>query len=218
MLGRRSAGPLLAVVVIAVLIASFLAVDLKLKASTIAIAKAQAQVVGVRLISNVVSDKVVSQVRYDDLVMVHKDSSGRIVLIQPNTVMLNKIMASTVLEVTQSMGGQMKDATIKVPLGQLTGSNLLSGYGPKIQVRIIPVGQVYVEVEDKFEQAGINQTRHLINFNIRAVLQVAVPLVKENVEVNTTIPLAETIVVGDVPQTYVNMTGGKELIYPYIKQ
>ncbi len=217
MLGRRSASPLLIVVIIAALLVSFLVLDLKLKASTIAIARAQAQVIGVRLINNIVNEKIASQVSYNDLVMVHKDNNGRIVLIQPNTIMLNKIMATTVLEISNSMG-QMQGSAINIPLGQLSGSNLLAGYGPKIQVKIIPAGQVHVEVHDKFEQAGINQTRHLIYFNIKAAIQVAVPLMKENVEVNTTIPLAETIVVGDVPQTYVNMTGGGELIYPYIKK
>lgn len=217
MLGRRSAGPLLVFVVIAALLVSFFVVDVRLKASAVSIARAQAQVTGVRLINKIVNDRIASQVSYNDLVMVHKDDTGRIVLIQPNTIMLNKIMADTVLEVSNSMG-QMQDTTIEVPLGQLSGSNLLSGYGPKIRVKMIPAGQVHVEVQDKFEQAGINQTRHLIYFNIKAVIQVAVPLIKENVEVTTTIPLAETIVVGDVPQTYVNMTGGEELIYPYIKK
>lgn len=217
MLGRRSAGPWLILVVVAALLVSFLVVDLRLKASAVAIARAQAQVAGVRLINQVVNDRIASQVSYNDLVMVHKDDSGRIVLLQPNTIMLNKIMSSTVLEVSKSMG-QMQDTTISVPLGQLSGSNLLSGYGPKIKVKVIPAGQVHVDVQDKFEQAGINQTRHLIYFNIKADIQVAVPLIKETVDVNTMIPLAETIVVGDVPQTYVNMTGGEELIYPYIKK
>ena len=138
-------------------------------------------------------------------------------LIQPNTIMLNKIMASTVLEVSNSMG-QMRDNTISVPLGQLSGIHLLSGYGPRMKVKIIPTGQVHVEVQDKFEQAGINQTRHLIYFDIKALIQVAVPFMKETVDVSTVIPLAETIVVGDVPQTYVNFTGGGELLYPYIKE
>lgn len=217
MLGRRSAGPWLVVVVISALLLSFLVVDLRLKGSAVSIARAQAQVAGVRLINQVVNDRIASQVSYNDLVMVHKDDTGRIVLLQPNTIMLNKIMSSTVLEVTKSMG-QMQDTTISVPLGQLSGSNLLSGYGPKIKVKVIPAGQVHVDVQDKFEQAGINQTRHLIYFNIEASIQVAVPLIKETVDVNTMIPLAETIVVGDVPQTYVNMAGGEELIYPYIKK
>ena len=136
MLGRRSASPLLIVVIISALLVSFLVLDLKLKASTIAIARAQAQVIGVRLINNIVNEKIASQVSYNDLVMVHKDNNGRIVLIQPNTIMLNKIMATTVLEISNSMG-QMQGPAINIPLGQLSGSNLLARYGPKIQIKII---------------------------------------------------------------------------------
>lgn len=216
MLGRRSARPWLVLIAIVLVVVAGVLADFRLKASTIQIARAQAQVTGIRLINKVVNDKIAGQVKYEDLVIIHKDSAGRVVLIQPNSIMLNKIMASTVLEVSNSMG-EMEDSIISVPMGQLSGSNILSGYGPRLKVRIIPTGQVHVEVKDKFEQAGINQTRHLIFFNIRATINIAVPFVKESVEVSTVIPLAETIVVGDVPQTYVNLTGGGELVYPYIK-
>ncbi|MGI6436157.1 MAG: sporulation protein YunB [Syntrophomonadaceae bacterium] len=216
MLGRRSARPLLVLIVIVLVAAACVLADFRLKASTIQIARAQAQVTGSRLINEVVNEKIAGQVKYEDLVLIHKDSTGRVVLIQPNTIMLNKIMTSTVLEVSNSMG-EMEDSIISVPMGQLSGSNILAGYGPRLKVRIIPTGQVHVEVKDKFEQAGINQTRHLIFFNIKAIINVAVPFIKESVEVSTVIPLAETIVVGDVPQTYVNLTGGGELVYPYIR-
>lgn len=217
MLGRRSVRPQVILIIVIMIALVCLLADFRLKASTIQIARAEAQATGSRLINKAVNEKIAGQFRYEDLVLIHKDNAGRVVLIQPNTIMLNKIMASTVLEVSNSMG-QMKDCVIGVPMGQLSGTNILAGYGPRLKVRIIPTGEVHVEVNDKFEQAGINQTRHSIHCNIKAKINVAVPFMKEGVEVSTVIPLAETIVVGDVPQTYVDLTGAGQLVYPYSKE
>lgn len=191
-------------------------IDLKLKASILEIAKSRAQITGMEIINQVINEKIVSNVEYQDIVYVHKDNEGKIVLIQPNTVKLNQIMALTIIEITEEFN-QMNDNTFNIPLGQITGSKMLAGYGPKVKVRMVPASQIHVEVLNKFEQAGINQTRHLIYFNIKSDITVAVPFLNEEVHVATTLPLAETIIVGDVPKTYVNFTGSSEMLYPLIK-
>lgn len=191
-------------------------IDFKIKASLIQIAKAKVQVSGAKAVNQVVNEEIVSHIEYKDIVYVHKDDGGRIVLIQPNTIMLNQIMATTVIEISKSLE-QLQESSIEIPAGQLTGSNLLAGYGPMMKVKIIPSGEVYVEVLNKFEQAGINQTRHLIYFKVTNKLKVAVPFLNEIVEVSTTIPLAETIIVGDVPDTYVDFKGQNDILYPFIK-
>lgn len=198
------------------LLSSLLYIDFKIKASLIQIAKAKVQVSGAKVVNQIVNDKIVSNIEYGDIVYVHKDDKGRIVLIQPNTLKLNQIMATTVVEVSKSLE-ELQEGSIEIPMGQLTGSNLLAGYGPMMKVKIIPSGEVHVEVLNKFEQAGINQTRHLIYFKIVNKLKVAVPFLNEFVEVSTTIPLAETIIVGDVPDTYVDFKGQNEALFPFLK-
>lgn len=217
MYGRRRPIGLYALMAILLIMGVMtLMVDLRLKNSALQIAKSQAQVTGVRLINQVIAEKMADQVPYEDLVNIHKDSQGKIVLIQPNTITLNRIMSTTAMEISSSLG-EMEESRISIPLGQLCGSTVLAGYGPKMQVRMIPTGQVRVDIQDKFEQAGINQTRHMIYFYINATVQVAVPFMREKTEVSAVVPLAETIVVGDVPQTFVNLTGNPEMVYPYIK-
>jgi len=208
--------PVFALTIIILTLISILIIDFKLKASLLQIAKSKAQVSGVETINEIVNQKIVSQIKYEDIVSVHKDGEGRIVMIQPNTIVLNKIMADTVSEVASSMGS-LKEDSVDIPLGQLSGSNILAGYGPKLKVKIIPAGQVQVDVLNKFEQAGINQTRHLIYFKIDSDIKVAVPLLNDEVKVSAVIPLAETIIVGEVPETYVNFKGQDEMIYPFIK-
>lgn len=205
---------LLITVVLAVLVSLILLlifVDAKLKSSILEIARSKAQISGMEAINRVINDKIVSQIEYKDIVYVHKDNDGKIVLIQPNTIKLNQIMANTVIEVTDSLNRMSADS-FYIPLGQLTGSKILAGYGPRIKVKTIPVGQVTVDVLDKFDQAGINQTRHLIYLKVTSKIKVAVPFMDKEVKVISTIPLAETIIVGEVPHTYVNFGGTKEFL------
>jgi sporulation protein YunB len=198
-------------IAVALLILLIIFVDAKLKSSILEIARSKAQISGMEAINRVINDKIVSKIEYKDIVYVHKDNDGRIVLIQPNTIKLNQIMANTVIEVTDSLDRMSADS-FYIPLGQLTGSNILAGYGPRIKVKTIPVGQVKVDVLDKFDQAGINQTRHLIYLRVNSKIKVAVPFMDKEVKVISTIPLAETIIVGEVPHTYVNFNGTKEFL------
>lgn len=206
-----------AAILIVIVMGSIFLFDLKIKASVLEIAKAKVQVDETEKINRIVNQEVVAKNSYDDLVYIHKDKNGRIVLIQPNTIVLNKIMANTTTRITESLG-QMEEESIAIPLGQVSGSVLLSGYGPKILVKVIPSGQVDVDILNKFDEAGVNQTRHLIYCKIKARIKIAVPLMNEEIKVSTTIPLAETIIVGDVPRTYVNYKENQSIPYPYINE
>ncbi|MGI5921997.1 MAG: sporulation protein YunB [Syntrophomonadaceae bacterium] len=194
----------------------FFLIDFRLKASILEIARSKAQISGVETINRVVNNKIVSKIEYKDIVYIHKDNNGRVVLIQPNTLKLNQIMATTTEEVTASLG-KMSEQTFSIPLGQLTGIRIFAGYGPRIEVKTIPTGQVRVDVLDKFDQAGINQTRHLIFLKVISDIKVAVPFMDKPVKVLATIPLAETIIVGNVPDTYVNIKGANDLLESMMK-
>lgn len=200
------------------LIVSMAYIDFRLKSAVLEIAKSKAQVSQTEIISEIVNEEIVSQIEYDDIIMVHKDDQGKIVMIQPNTIILNKIMANTVREVSVSLR-DMDEQELQIPLGELTGSKILAGYGPRMNVRIISAGQVHVSVLNKFDQAGINQTRHLIYFNIDNTIKLAVPFLNEEIKVSTVIPLAETIIVGSVPDTYVSLTGeNNDLAAPILQR
>ncbi len=207
--------PILGIILIVILLTSVIFADLRIKKSLLTLASAEAQTAAAETINRIINDKVVSEMEYEDMVVVHKDGQGKIVLIQPNTIMLNKVMSSTVAEVAQALG-QMKDDTIEIPMGEMSGIDVLAAYGPRMKVKIIPAGQVHVNILNEFEQAGINQTRHLIYFEVRSNIMVAVPFMEKELEVLAVIPMAETIIVGDVPETYVNFRGASEMMYPLI--
>lgn len=209
--------PVAALVLLIIFAASILIIDLRLKASILELAQTKAQLRVVELINNAVYDKVVQETEYKDIVYIHKDDQGKIVMLQANTVILNQLMVKT----TQAILNSFKSGEaeyIKIPLGQISGITLLSGSGPKIKVRVIPANQIFISVGDKFEQAGINQTRHRIYLQVKTRIKIAVPMMGKDLNVVTTIPMAETIIVGDVPETYVNFTGPADSLYPLIKK
>jgi sporulation protein YunB len=202
--------PVMSVGLIIVFLSVLIIADFRLKASILEIAQAQAQLETVEVINRAINSNIVAETDYRDIVIVHQGADQRIVMLQANTVVLNQIMAKTVNEVVASTK-QLQNNVISVPLGQVTGSIFLAAYGPRVKVRIIPAKQVAVDVDNRFEQAGINQTRHVIYLKITTTIRIAVPMVNKEVAVNTTIPLADTVIVGEVPQTYVTLNPGSSI-------
>lgn len=197
-----------------VFIASIIFIDYRIKASLLELARTQAEMRTVEIVTQAVYDQVVTQTEYKDIVYIHKDDQGRIVMLQANTVILNQLMARTTKAILRGFKKQDADQ-IKIPLGQITGITLLAGSGPRFKVKVIPANQIYIAVDDRFEQAGINQTRHRIYMRVKTQIKIAVPFMDKDLNVVSTIPMTETIIVGDVPQTYVSLNGSANTLYPF---
>ena len=201
---KRTFPPLaLLLVLLFVLLAySLWTMEIHLKPTLLALAETKATVIATQTINNVINDKVSSGIDPQTLVTVKVDSRGRVVLIQPNTMEFNRLAADTTIKVQDALQ-DIGEERITIPVGQVLGSQLLASMGPKITVTIIPVGTVQVKVIDKFEQAGINQTRHMVYLMATTQVRIVVPLVSKSVSVITQVPIAEYVVVGEVPGTYV---------------
>ena len=89
-------------------------------------------------------------------------------------------------------------------MGSITGSHILEGAGPNINVKTIPVGSVTAEFTSEFESAGINQTRHKIYLKVRAEISIVVPSQAKSVEVIVPVLVSENIIVGQVPEYYLH--------------
>ena len=184
-----------------VLVIGFWTMEIHLKPTLLAIAEAKATFLATQSINNVINESVNLGIDPQRLVNVTLDSRGRVVLIQPNTMEFNKIAADTTIKVQNALK-EIREEKINIPIGQILGSQLLASVGPNITVTVIPIGTVQVKVIDKFEQAGINQTRHMIYLIATTEIRIVVPLVSKSVSVNTQVPIAEYVVVGEVPSTY----------------
>lgn len=140
---------------------------------------------------------------YDYFVTLEKDEEGNVTAIQTNMGRVN-LLASEIL------GGVVGDAKnreidILVPLGNLTGMNLLLGRGPKVPIRILTLTTSYCDFSNELVSAGINQTKHQIILRVVVNTNVLVPWQTVSSQVTCDVLIAETIIVGKVPDTYLNV-------------
>ena len=152
-----------------------------------------------------------SDVHYDDLITVERDTLGRVVMLQANTINMNRISTQTALT-AQKYITDIGQQPIGVNLGSATGNALLAGRGPEIMVNVIPVGAVGTEFITEFQSTGINQTRHKVYIRIRAMMRIVIPNGAKEVEVVSQLPVAETVIVGDVPGSYVNVESTEDML------
>ena len=141
------------------------------------------------------------ELRYDDLVTVERDSTGTITAVSANALKINKIARDTA-SISQSNLKNLSLNGIPIPLGALTGIEALAGLGPRIHFRIIPVSSVACEFSSTFESVGINQTKHSIYLHVIADISIVMPSRTENFAVTTEILVGEFVLVGAVPDTY----------------
>lgn len=182
----------------------FAFIEYQLTPNVLAVAEARARILATEAINTAVKEKIVNKVQYKDLITIHKDTSGQITLIQINTIDINRLETETALEVTRILNSISLHG-VSVPLGTLSGSKVLANTGPHIKVLLQPLGTVQVDTTEVFESAGINQTRHRIVFQIAAQIKIVQPMLSTDITVKTDVPIAETIVIGNVPQALLNL-------------
>ena len=141
------------------------------------------------------------EMRYEDLVRIDRDETGNIVAVAANPLKINKIARDTA-SISQSNLKNLSLNGIPVPLGALTGIEAFAGLGPNIHFRIIPVSSVSCGFSSTFESVGINQTKHSIYLNVVADISIVMPSRTENFAVATDILVGESVIVGTVPDAY----------------
>jgi len=166
------------------------------------LAEAKAKSMAIQIVTEVVNQQL-AQDDYSDIVYVQKNSQAKVTALQANIVKLNMLSAELSSAIQKKMG-RLEALYVKVPLWNIFGNAFFSNQGPEISVKVIPYGNIDVDFGTEFVSAGINQTRHRIFLEIKSKLIVGLPLVKKVTEVVTKIPIAETVIVGDVPGSFVD--------------
>lgn len=144
--------------------------------------------------------------KYDDIINIEKDADGNITMIRSDTVKQNYLASQVVLKCDERLS-DLEDLGVKIPLGYLTNNVMFYNMGPKITVKMQQVGNITTSYESEFQSAGINQTRHKIYLNLTTTMRVIVPFNSKEVEVTCQIPVSDTIIVGKIPETAINMNG-----------
>jgi sporulation protein YunB len=182
----------------------FLFIDHNINPAIISFSQAKIQAIAINSLSDAVKKTLGTNIKYTDFVNVLTDKNGNVAMLQANTMKMNDL-AAQVSDMAQETIRSKGDEGIDIPLGTITGSKLLAGMGPKIRIRIISFPAVSTDFDSELVSSGINQTRHKIYLTLRARIRIAIPLNTADIDVESRVPVTETIIVGDVPQTYVNV-------------
>ena len=144
---------------------------------------------------------------YFDVVKIDKDINGNVKTLTIDSGMLNKIRSETTVILTEKLENLcMKD--FNIPIGNVISSRILSGMGPKIKIKIIPLGFVSSEMKNEFYSVGINQSKHNISIIYNFTLSVLAPFSSASTTHSATITIAESIIIGDVPNTNITVGSG----------
>lgn len=179
-------------------------IDRNIKPTVLAMSEAKARVIATKAINDGIYEKLGESVDYEELINVLRDTNGNITMLQANTVKMNKLSSETALSIQEKII-DVGTRGISIPLGTAFGSQMLANMGPDINIKILPYGAVEADFVTEFENAGINQTRHKIYLKVTTAVRIVVPLTSEKISVTTHVPIAETIIVGNVPDSYVNV-------------
>lgn len=198
---RKNFAKTLIVIAIVIFAAAFLIrLEFSVRKSAGIQAENAARLAADRIIAESVSDIIEkNEYTYSDFAAVLYDESGRAASVEALTVNINRVQAELSEEINRRFA-ENTDATAKIAMGSLSGSYLLSGRGPMIKIQVCPVGKATVSLKSTFDSAGINQTRHRIYAEVSAELISSLPIYSFETTENFELLIAETIIVGDVPE------------------
>ena len=154
------------------------------------------------LVAEAVSDAVNSgEIQYNDLISLEKNASGGVAALVSNMAEFNRLQASITQDILTRLG-EMSDIELEIPIGTLSGSAFLAGRGPKMPVKMQSTGSCSARFENQFSHAGINQTTHQILLCVDVSVSILLPGFRTGTQVVNSYAVAETVIVGDVPDTY----------------
>jgi len=199
---RKKKRIIIILVIVLLLVYLYNYIDKNIKPTLVAIAEISAKSVTTKAINDTIKSKIKEDIDYENLIFVKYDKDGRVSLMQANTILMNTLAADMALEVQEQLKN-LSNTKVRVPLSNAFDRQIL--YLPSIKLEIQPQGSVNVGFATEFEEAGINQTRHRIYLIVSTDIKLIIPLITETINVTTHIPIAETVIIGNVPEQFIHV-------------
>lgn len=159
------------------------------------------------LINDAIDEQIeMGNIQYDRIVYFEKDLNGRITALKTNMSEVNRLKTD-ILNLINDEILAMDSSDLGIPLGNFFLPEILSGKGPGIPVQILSIRNSDAGFRSHFTEAGINQTLQQLIMEVSVDVTILVLGGAESFTVTSEVVVAETIIVGDVPQTFFQ-TGG----------
>lgn len=185
---------------------TFTFLEYNLRPAFLQIAENYTRKVATEAINEAVTSKVAEETDYRQIVQFFKDDRGNVRSAVFNMSEANRIKAQTTNRV-QSILREIEEKEIRLPVGQALHSSILAALGPDIPIKIMPMGTAKSDIEEDSETLGINQTKYSLKLNIHVQINVIIPFVTKPMDIETQIPIASIIMVGEVPQFFFDARG-----------
>ena len=208
---RRSIPPVFLTLAVALVVAASVIalLEVKLRPVVAEIAAAQAR----NSMTAVVEDAVTAglaarQVSYSDFVAIQRDEGGAITALTTDMARMNLLRTELTAAILEALEG-VDVSDVQVPLGSLFDLEPLWAKGPTLKARAMTVGTVRAEFDSQLTSAGVNQTLHRIWMEVTVPMTLLLPGGVVEVPLDTRLCVAETVIVGQVPDTYLQLDGIK---------
>jgi sporulation protein YunB len=201
--GSKKSPFLVLTILVCIIMLLYYIVDKNLKPVIMVMSENKARIIATQAINEAANRKIAKD-DYKDLVTVMIDKDGKVTMLKIDPILMNKLATETTLAIQEELNG-IDSKTLKIPFANIFGSQLLANTGPSINVRIQPIGSVKVDYKSAVEAAGINMARHNIYLYVETNIRIIAPFIRNDVGVATHVPISETIIVGEVPESYINV-------------
>ncbi|NLL38833.1 MAG: sporulation protein YunB [Clostridiales bacterium] len=141
------------------------------------------------------------EMNYKDIVRLEKDETGKVTALITDMSRINALKSEISYDIIKMITDD-RITRVSIPVGNLIGGSLFSGMGPNIPVKIVAASAVSTNFSNQFSSSGINQTRHQIVVKVGVAIKVLIPGKTVKTEVETELTVAETIIVGSVPDSF----------------
>ncbi len=144
---------------------------------------------------------------YGQFVTVLRNEEGRVMSAETDVSAVNRLKAAVSTEVMRQLSTN-EVQTVSIPLGSLIGGSFFTGRGPFLKLDVHTYGTVITTLSGEFTDAGINQVKHSLYLDLQVLMTAALPMERAAVELETRFLVCETVFVGEVPETVLQMDFG----------
>lgn len=169
----------------------------------IATSTAKVRSLSQRAVENVVWQVLSDSAIYDTLINITRDENGKILAVSSNSAIVN-MLALELAEKAQDSLSQMGASGVDIPIGSFSGMPIFTGRGPIVNIKMLPIGTIYCKFFSSFSAAGINQTNHRVYLRVLTSVSVILPMANQTIDTETQLMISESIIVGEIPETYLN--------------
>lgn len=179
-------------------------VEVSIKPTLASICEVKAKVIATQIINDTVREELNKDALKEQILIPTYDRDGRVNMIRTDAMAMNTI-SSNIARIVQQKIVDLKNQSFSIPLFTALDSQLLAGQGPKLNFTILHQGSVLVDFVTEFAESGINQTRYKIYITVDVEISVLSPVTTSSTTVGSNVLIAEVVIVGDVPDSYMNL-------------